>query len=61
MFFLLVKYLEKRFDSKAAKLTGTIMMILQQVIYMGIASFVPSTALEAGRLSYIFQQVIQMV
>ncbi|XP_052084969.1 sodium-coupled monocarboxylate transporter 1-like [Mytilus californianus] len=41
------EYLEKRFDSKAAKLTGTIMMILQQVIYMGIASFAPSTALEA--------------
>ncbi|OWF48976.1 sodium-coupled monocarboxylate transporter 1-like isoform X2 [Mizuhopecten yessoensis] len=41
------EYLEKRFDSKAAKLTGTIMMILQQVIYMGIASYAPSTALEA--------------
>ncbi|XP_076087503.1 sodium-coupled monocarboxylate transporter 1-like [Mytilus galloprovincialis] len=41
------EYLEKRFDSKAAKLTETIMMILQQVIYMGIASFAPSTALEA--------------
>ncbi|XP_060082920.1 sodium-coupled monocarboxylate transporter 1-like [Ylistrum balloti] len=41
------EYLERRFDSKAAKLTGTIMMILQQVIYMGIASYAPSTALEA--------------
>ncbi|KAK3094561.1 hypothetical protein FSP39_003422 [Pinctada imbricata] len=41
------EYLERRFDSKLAKLTGTIMMILQQVIYMGIASYAPSTALEA--------------
>ncbi|XP_078329162.1 sodium-coupled monocarboxylate transporter 1-like [Crassostrea virginica] len=41
------EYLELRFKSKAAKLTGTIMMILQQVIYMGVASYAPSTALEA--------------
>ncbi|XP_056002759.1 sodium-coupled monocarboxylate transporter 1-like [Ostrea edulis] len=41
------EYLELRFNSKAAKLTGTIMMILQQVIYMGVASYAPSTALEA--------------
>ncbi|KAK3580515.1 hypothetical protein CHS0354_009467 [Potamilus streckersoni] len=41
------EYLEKRFKSKAAKLTGTILMIIQQILYMGIASFAPSTALEA--------------
>ncbi|XP_062612874.1 sodium-coupled monocarboxylate transporter 1-like [Saccostrea cucullata] len=41
------EYLELRFKSKAAKLTGTIMMILQQIIYMGVASYAPSTALEA--------------
>nr|XP_011419880.2 sodium-coupled monocarboxylate transporter 1 [Crassostrea gigas]XP_011419881.2 sodium-coupled monocarboxylate transporter 1 [Crassostrea gigas] len=41
------EYLELRFKSKAAKLTGTTMMILQQVIYMGVASYAPSTALEA--------------
>ncbi|XP_048750733.2 sodium-coupled monocarboxylate transporter 1-like [Ostrea edulis] len=41
------EYLELRFNSKAAKLTGTIMMILHQVIYMGVASYAPSTALEA--------------
>ncbi|XP_048236774.1 sodium-coupled monocarboxylate transporter 1-like [Haliotis rufescens] len=40
-------YLEKRFDSRAAKLTGTCIMIVQQVLYMGVASFAPSTALEA--------------
>ncbi|XP_046581754.1 LOW QUALITY PROTEIN: sodium-coupled monocarboxylate transporter 1-like [Haliotis rubra] len=41
------EYLEKRFDSRAAKLTGTCIMIIQQVLYMGVASFAPSTALEA--------------
>ncbi|XP_048236772.1 sodium-coupled monocarboxylate transporter 1-like isoform X1 [Haliotis rufescens] len=41
------QYLEKRFDSRAAKLTGTCIMIIQQVLYMGVASFAPSTALEA--------------
>ncbi|XP_067653795.1 sodium-coupled monocarboxylate transporter 1-like [Haliotis asinina] len=40
-------YLEKRFDSRAAKLTGTSIMIVQLVLYMGVASFAPSTALEA--------------
>ncbi|KAL5020353.1 hypothetical protein ScPMuIL_003245 [Solemya velum] len=41
------EYIEKRFDSKVAKLTGTVIMIIQQIIYMGIASYAPSTALEA--------------
>ncbi|KAK7467995.1 hypothetical protein BaRGS_00036773, partial [Batillaria attramentaria] len=41
------EYLERRFNSRAAKLTGTIIMIVQQILYMGIASFAPSTALEA--------------
>ncbi|XP_046559452.1 sodium-coupled monocarboxylate transporter 1-like isoform X1 [Haliotis rubra] len=41
------EYLEKRFKSRAAKLTGTCILITQQVLYMGIASFAPSTALEA--------------
>ncbi|XP_052790435.1 sodium-coupled monocarboxylate transporter 1-like isoform X2 [Mya arenaria] len=41
------EYLELRFNSKVAKLTGTFIMIVQQVLYMGIASFAPSTALEA--------------
>ncbi|XP_048251305.1 sodium-coupled monocarboxylate transporter 1-like isoform X2 [Haliotis rufescens] len=41
------EYLEKRFNSRAAKLTGTCILITQQVLYMGIASFAPSTALEA--------------
>ncbi|KAL4222661.1 Sodium-coupled monocarboxylate transporter 1 [Mactra antiquata] len=41
------EYLELRFQSKAAKLTGTILMIVQQILYMGIASYAPSTALEA--------------
>ncbi|ESO87861.1 hypothetical protein LOTGIDRAFT_179213 [Lottia gigantea] len=41
------EYLEKRFNSKAAKVTGTLIMVVQQILYMGIASFAPSTALEA--------------
>lgn len=41
------EYLERRFNSRAAKLTGTVIMIVQQILYMGIASFAPSTALEA--------------
>ncbi|PVD36488.1 hypothetical protein C0Q70_03472 [Pomacea canaliculata] len=41
------EYLEKRFKSRPAKLTGTLIMIVQQILYMGIASFAPSTALEA--------------
>ncbi|XP_046581743.1 sodium-coupled monocarboxylate transporter 1-like [Haliotis rubra] len=40
-------YLEKRFNSRSAKLTGTSIMIVQMVLYMGVASFAPSTALEA--------------
>ncbi|KAK7096188.1 sodium-coupled monocarboxylate transporter 1-like isoform X1 [Littorina saxatilis] len=41
------EYLELRFNSKWAKLTGTLILIVQQILYMGIASFAPSTALEA--------------
>lgn len=41
------EYLELRFHSKAAKLTGTAIMVVQQILYMGIASYAPSTALEA--------------
>ncbi|XP_046581657.1 sodium-coupled monocarboxylate transporter 1-like, partial [Haliotis rubra] len=41
------EYLEKRFNSRAARLTGTSMMIVSQVIYMGLVSLAPSTALEA--------------
>ncbi|XP_050398733.1 sodium-coupled monocarboxylate transporter 1 isoform X1 [Patella vulgata] len=41
------EYLQYRFNSKAAKLTGTCIMIIQQILYMGVASYAPSTALEA--------------
>ncbi|XP_059145437.1 sodium-coupled monocarboxylate transporter 1-like [Physella acuta] len=41
------EYLEVRFESRVVRLVGTMLMILSQVIYMGIASFAPSTALEA--------------
>ncbi|XP_067654098.1 sodium-coupled monocarboxylate transporter 1-like [Haliotis asinina] len=41
------EYLEKRFNSRAARLTGTSMMIVKQVTYMGVVSLAPSTALEA--------------
>ncbi|XP_064614238.1 sodium-coupled monocarboxylate transporter 2-like [Liolophura sinensis] len=41
------EYLERRFQHRAAKLVGATIMLLQQVLYMGIASYAPSTALEA--------------
>lgn len=41
------EYLELRYKSKAARLTGTIISNLSTLIYTGIASFAPSTALEA--------------
>ncbi|XP_059173612.1 sodium-coupled monocarboxylate transporter 1-like [Physella acuta] len=41
------EYLEKRFQSKGVRLVGTFLMVLSQVIYMGVASFAPATALEA--------------
>ncbi|CAL1538590.1 unnamed protein product [Lymnaea stagnalis] len=41
------QYLERRFNSRTARLIGTFLMILTQIIYMGIATFAPSTALEA--------------
>ncbi|XP_076114586.1 sodium-coupled monocarboxylate transporter 1-like [Mytilus galloprovincialis] len=41
------EYLELRFKSKAARLTGTIINNLSTLIYTGIASFSPSTALQA--------------
>ncbi|KAH9509624.1 Sodium-coupled monocarboxylate transporter 1 [Bulinus truncatus] len=41
------EYLEVRFNSRNARLVGTSLMILTQVIYMGIASFAPATAFEA--------------
>lgn len=41
------EYLERRFESRTARLIGTFLMILTQIIYMGIATFAPSTALEA--------------
>lgn len=41
------EYLELRFDSRAAKLTGTVINIISTMIYSGITSFAPSTALQA--------------
>ncbi|XP_052084212.1 sodium-coupled monocarboxylate transporter 1-like [Mytilus californianus] len=41
------QYLEMRYNSKAARLTGTIISNLSMLIYTGIASFAPSTALQA--------------
>jgi len=40
-------YLEKRFNHKAPKLVGTIILIIMQLLYMGVALFSPATALEA--------------
>uniref|UniRef100_A0A2C9KFR7 Sodium-dependent multivitamin transporter n=1 Tax=Biomphalaria glabrata TaxID=6526 RepID=A0A2C9KFR7_BIOGL len=41
------EYLEVRFNSKSARLVGTFLMVLTQIIYMGLASFAPATAFEA--------------
>ncbi|OWF47261.1 sodium-coupled monocarboxylate transporter 1-like isoform X2 [Mizuhopecten yessoensis] len=41
------EYLELRFSSRAAKLTGTIINIISTLIYSGLTSFAPSTALQA--------------
>lgn len=41
------QYLELRYESKAARLTGTIINNLSMLVYTGIASFAPSTALQA--------------
>ncbi|XP_021348647.1 sodium-dependent multivitamin transporter-like, partial [Mizuhopecten yessoensis] len=41
------EYLELRFNSRAAKLTGTIINTISTLIYSGLASFAPSTALQA--------------
>jgi len=41
------EYLELRFKSKLAKYTGTLILFTTQVLYMGIALYSPSTALEA--------------
>ncbi|CAG2233009.1 SLC5A8_12 [Mytilus edulis] len=41
------QYLEMRYNSRAARLTGTVINNLSMLIYTGIASFAPSTALQA--------------
>ncbi|XP_048748670.2 sodium-coupled monocarboxylate transporter 1-like [Ostrea edulis] len=41
------EYLEHRFDCKAARVTATSIGIISTVLYSGIASFAPSTALSA--------------
>ena len=40
-----------RFKSRAVKLVGSFLLISSQLIYMGIAIYSPSTALEAGKSS----------
>lgn len=41
------EYLEHRFDSKAARVTATTIGIISTILYSGIASFAPTTALSA--------------
>ncbi|XP_062566846.1 sodium-coupled monocarboxylate transporter 1-like [Saccostrea cucullata] len=41
------EYIELRFKSRAARLTATVINILSSLIYTGIASFAPATALQA--------------
>ncbi|KAH9509620.1 Sodium-coupled monocarboxylate transporter 1, partial [Bulinus truncatus] len=42
------EYLEVRFNSRCARLVGTCIMVITQIIYMGIASFAPATAFQVG-------------
>ncbi|CAD5121146.1 DgyrCDS9681 [Dimorphilus gyrociliatus] len=41
------QYLEMRFKSRSVRLSGTILLMLSQILYMGIAMFSPATALDA--------------
>ncbi|ELT90106.1 hypothetical protein CAPTEDRAFT_166259 [Capitella teleta] len=41
------EYLELRFGSRMAKLTGTLILIVMQLLYMGVALYSPATALYA--------------
>ncbi|CAG5130556.1 unnamed protein product, partial [Candidula unifasciata] len=41
------EYLEKRFQSRSTRLVGTALMIVNQIVYVGLASFAPSTAFKA--------------
>lgn len=41
------EYLERRFQARSVKVIATGMCIVQQILYMGIASYAPSTALSA--------------
>uniref|UniRef100_A0A0B7BIN6 Sodium-coupled monocarboxylate transporter 1 n=1 Tax=Arion vulgaris TaxID=1028688 RepID=A0A0B7BIN6_9EUPU len=41
------EYLELRFKSRNARLLGTFLMVISQVLYAGLATFAPSTAFEA--------------
>ncbi|BFZ26141.1 hypothetical protein BsWGS_29180 [Bradybaena similaris] len=41
------EYLERRFESRSTRLIGTALMIIHQVVYVGLASFAPSTAFKA--------------
>lgn len=41
------EYIEMRFKSRAARLTATVINILSSLIYTGVASFAPATALQA--------------
>lgn len=40
------EYLGLRFDSWAAEVIGSVVSIIQQVLYIGVASYTPSTALQ---------------
>ncbi|XP_013387135.1 sodium-coupled monocarboxylate transporter 2-like [Lingula anatina] len=42
-----LEYLELRFKSKAAKLTATILIIIQSLFYLAVVMYSPSVALEA--------------
>ncbi|XP_022311982.2 sodium-coupled monocarboxylate transporter 1-like [Crassostrea virginica] len=41
------EYIELRFKSRSARLTATVINILSSLIYTGVASFAPATALQA--------------
>ena len=43
---IFLQYFAKRFDFRPTIITGDFLLILSQVIYVGIATFAPATAMQ---------------
>ena len=46
MLAIFLQYFAKRFDFRPTIITGDFLLILSQVIYVGIATFAPATAMQ---------------